>query len=152
MSLKISFVLAMLALTPPALAQMIVEDAYARSAGPMAQSGAVFLALTNAGDTDDRIVGVLSDAAARVELHTHIADEHGIMRMRPATAGFAVAAGATRWLQRGGDHVMFMGLTAPWRHGETIALTLHFEQAAPVELRVRIDQERQARNEALPLQ
>jgi len=152
MSLKISVVLAMLALTPPALAQMTIEDAYARSAGPMAQSGAVFLAVTNAGNTDDRIVGASSDAAARVELHSHIADEHGIVRMRPATAGFAVAAGTTRRLQRGGDHVMFMGLTAPWRHGDAISLTLQFEQAPPVELNIRIDQERTAGNAAATLE
>jgi len=144
MSFKIIFTAGLAALTLPALveAQMTIENAYARSSGPMAQSGAAFMTITNSGDADDRVTGVLSDAAERVELHTHIGDENGVMRMRPALDGFPVAAGATHMLQRGGDHVMFMGLAAPWRDGGEVIVTLLFEYAAPMVLRIPIDQVR----------
>jgi copper(I)-binding protein len=46
-------------------------------------------------------------------------------------------------LKRGGDHVMFMGLTRSLEHGDMIDLTLTFENAGQVVLTVPIDLERQ---------
>ena len=125
--------LAALSLPGIASAQMIIEDAYARASGPSAQSGAVFMVILNQSDTDDRVTGVTSDAAARVELHTHIEDENGVMRMRHVVDGFPIAAGESHTLARGGDHIMFMGLSQPWHHAVTITVTLIFEHADPVE-------------------
>ncbi|MBO6602523.1 MAG: copper chaperone PCu(A)C [Roseicyclus sp.] len=126
-----------------AKAEMIIEDAYARSASPVAQTGAAFMAITNRGDTDDRVVSVSSDAAARVELHTHMQDGNGVMRMVEVEDGFPVAAGETHMLARGGDHIMFMGLTAPFVHGDEIEVTIRFEHAEPVTVRIPVDLERQ---------
>ncbi|WP_377511931.1 copper chaperone PCu(A)C [Octadecabacter sp. R77987] len=133
MSLKTTLLAATAAisLALPAFADGIeIHNSYARSSGAMAQAGAAFMVIRNTGDTDDRLVAATSDAAARVELHTHIEDENGVMQMREIEGGFAVPAGGEHLLQRGGDHVMFMGLTGPFVQGEMITVTLTFESWA----------------------
>ncbi|MBC7180020.1 MAG: copper chaperone PCu(A)C, partial [Roseovarius sp.] len=80
-------------LAAPTLAQEIhVLDTYARSASPMAKTGAAFMLIENIGDADDRLIGAASPAAQKVELHTHI-EEGGVMKMVHVEEGFAIAAG-----------------------------------------------------------
>lgn len=116
-----------------------IEEAYARS-GPA--SGAAFFVVHNTGVVDDRLVAAHSDAAQRVELHTHIEDENGVMKMRPIADGVSVPAGGRHALERGGDHVMFMGLDAAFEQGETITVTLTFEQAGDIVVEIPVDNER----------
>lgn len=123
----------------PALAEIEIRDAYARSASPAAKSGAAFLVIENTGDTDDRLIGAMSDAAELVELHTHSEDETGMMRMRPVEEGFAIPAGSRHVLSRGGDHVMFMGLTEGWEDGDTVRVTLTFENAGERVVEIPVD-------------
>lgn len=131
------------ALALPALAQdIMINDAYARSSAAMATSGAAFMTIMNHGNSDDRLIAVSSPAAARVELHTHTQDAQGVMRMIHVGEGFPVTAGETLMLERGGNHVMFMGLTAPFEQGDMIPLTLTFEQAGDIEIDVPVDLER----------
>ena len=132
-----------LMLSTPALAgNIMVHDGYARAASPIAKSGAAFLVLHNHGDTDDRLIGVSSPAAQRVELHTHIEDAGGVMKMIHVQEGFPLPAGEMIEMKRGGKHVMFMGLNDPFEQGEEIPLTLIFEQAGDVKVNVPVDLER----------
>jgi hypothetical protein len=87
------------------------------------------------------VVGAASDAAERVELHTHI-EEDGVMRMVHVEEGFPIAAGETVALQRGGRHVMLMGLRGPLEQGGEIEITLTFETAEPLTVTVPVDNER----------
>lgn len=135
--------LSTLALTTAALAEITVDDPYARSSGAMATSGAAFMDIVNSGTEDDRLVGVRSDAAKKVELHTHIAGDDGVMKMRAVEDGFAIPAGGHHGLARGGDHVMFMGLNEKFTDGMMIPLTLVFEKAGEITIEVPVDQERQ---------
>lgn len=130
----VSFLLA----TPLAAADIIIEDAYARSARPGAPTGAAFMVIRNTGETDDRLIAAESDAAKLVELHTHI-DDNGVMKMRPVEDGFPVPAGGDHALQRGGDHVMLMGLIDPLEDGGEVKLRLIFEHAGPIDLTVPVD-------------
>lgn len=122
---------------------IVIGDAYARSGGKAAKAGAAFMMIENQGDTDDRLIGVTSDVSARVELHTHKVDENGVAKMVHVEEGFAIPAGETHMLQRGGDHVMFMGLKAPFEQGATVPVTLIFENAGEVVVEIPIDLERQ---------
>ena len=131
-----------LGLAAPALAEIEIADAYARSASPMAKSGAAFLVIRNTDDTADRLIGVASDAAAKTELHTHIAGENGVMRMVHVEEGFELPAGGMIEMKRGAEHVMLMGLTAPLSQGDTIALTLVFEKAGEMTIDVPVDNAR----------
>jgi hypothetical protein len=129
------------ALPLAAAAQMVVEDAYARAATPTARSGAAFMQITNSTGSDDRIVAAASNAADRVELHTHV-EENGVMRMVHVEEGFPIGAGETVVLERGGRHVMLMGLRGPFDQGKEIEITLTFETAEPLTFAVPIDNER----------
>lgn len=143
---KTTFIAAAVAATLPfaAFAESMIEvhDAYARSSGAAAKSGAAFMVLHNHGDTDDRLVAASSPAAERLELHTHIATADGVMKMREIEGGIEMPAGSEHAMARGGDHVMFLGLTAPFEQGEMIPLTLTFEKAGDVEIEVMVDLER----------
>lgn len=134
---------AVAALPALAHADMVINDAYARAASAMAQSGAAFMTILNDSDMDDRLIGATSTAADRLELHTHIQQENGMMRMVEVEEGFAIPAGETITLQRGGLHVMMLGLTEPLVQGEEIEVTFTFEHADPVVHTITIDNERQ---------
>ena len=142
MSLKTTFAAALSAacFALPALADgIMVHDAYARSSGKSAKSGAAFMVLMNQGDSDDRLISAQSDIAKRVELHTHKENADGVMQMIHVEDGFVIPAGGQHELARGGDHVMFMGLTAPLEQGDTISVTLTFEKAGPITVEIPVD-------------
>ena len=130
-------------LAMPAFAAGIeVQDAYARSASNMATTGAAFMVISNAGGAADRLIGVSSDAAEKVELHTHKEDANGVMRMIHVEEGFELPQDGEIVMARGGHHVMFMGLKEPMAQGDMIDLTLTFEQAGDVMVQVPVDLER----------
>ncbi len=121
---------------------VMVMDAYARVASKVAKSGAAFLMIHNHSDQDDRLISAASDVAKRVELHTHL-EEDGVMKMTKLEDGVVIPAGGMHELKRGGDHVMFMGLTRSLEHGDMFELTLTFEHAGNVIMTVPVDLERQ---------
>lgn len=127
----------------PAFAgDIMIKDAYARSATKMSKSGAAFMMIMNNTDQDDRVVSARAEIAKRVELHTHIDAGNGVMQMREVEGGFPVEAGGMRHLMRGGDHVMLMGLTQPMLHGDIVTVTLVFEKAGEITLDIPVDLER----------
>lgn len=137
-----------LGLSLPAVAMdgmIMVEDPYARASRPNGPTGAAFMVLMNHGSEDDRLIAAATDAAERVEIHTHLEDANGVMRMIEVEDGIVIPAGATHELARGGDHVMFMGLTRAFNQGEAITVTLTFEKAGDVTLEIPIDNERKAK-------
>ncbi len=128
----------------PAFAEgtIAVNDAYARVATKMSKAGAAFMVIKNSGAEDDQLISVSSDVAKRTELHTHKDDGNGNMQMLHVKEGFTVPAGGMHMLQRGGDHVMFMGLNRGLEHGDVVTVTLTFEKAGDVTLEVPVDLER----------
>ena len=136
--LSLAAVAACLALPALAADTIAVRDAFARASSPAAKSGAAFMAIDNTGGTDDRLVAASSDIAARVELHTHIMEDD-VMRMVHVEEGFEIPAGETVLLERGGKHVMFMGLAAPMEQGARVEVTLTFEEAGDVTVEIPVD-------------
>lgn len=118
------------------------HDAYARASTAMSQSAAAFMVLHNQSDTPCRIVGVRSDAAARTELHTHREDAQGVMRMVEIEGGIALPAQGEHLMERGGDHVMFLGLTQPLEQGAAVEVTFVFEDGAERTVTVPVDNQR----------
>ncbi len=119
-------------LATTALAEIGVHDAYTLPTTASAMSGVAYMTIRNDSDTDDRLMGVRSDAAARVMVHVTTQTDTGVMQMRSADDGIALPAGGELLLAPEGTHIMFMGLTAPFTAGETIAITLEFENAGDV--------------------
>lgn len=136
----------LISLAPAAFAHdgVHIENAYARTMGGIGASGAVFLEINNHADVDDRLIDVKSDIAEKVELHTHKDDGNGVMQMLHVPEGFPVAALGSHALQRGGDHVMMMGLTRELKDGDIVTLTLIFEHAGEVVVEATVDNARKA--------
>jgi copper(I)-binding protein len=84
---------------------------------------AAFGTLVNASDADVRIVSAASDVSP-MELHEMATGADGQMVMRPMEGGFVVPAHGEHELGPGGDHVMFMDLTAPIEPGDDVTITL----------------------------
>lgn len=128
-------------LAVPAFAQPVISitDAYARAAGKMAMAGAAFMVIRNDGDEDDRLIDARSDVAKVVELHTHVAGDNGVMKMRRVEGGFPVPAHGEHVLKRGGDHIMFMGLKEPFEQGKVITVTLVFEKTGEMTVEIPVD-------------
>ena len=119
-----------------------VQDPYARASTPMSTSGAAFMLMVNTGDADCHVIGARSDAAQRTELHTHIQDDNGVMRMVHVEEGFIVPAHGELALQRGAEHVMFMGLNAPFEQDKILQVTLDFEDGTAYTFDLPVDLER----------
>jgi copper(I)-binding protein len=134
---------AALALALPAASQdgphdgVHVEDPYAMIS-PAGNSGAAFMRIADHGTAGDRLIAADSDVARRTELHTHVEGADGVMRMLEVEEGFAIPPGGTHLLERGGDHVMLMGLTRPLAEGDVITLTLTFEKEGEVLVEVPV--------------
>ncbi|EBA15490.1 hypothetical protein RSK20926_14771 [Roseobacter sp. SK209-2-6] len=123
-------------------AKIMVHDQYARVSAKASKSGAAFMEIMNMASEADQLIAARSDVAKRVELHTHMESGDGIMKMMHVEEGFAIPAGGMHKLQRGGDHVMFMGLNQSLEHGDTVKVTLVFQNAGEVEIEIPVDLER----------
>lgn len=114
-----------------------VHDAFA-ILSPAGTSGAAFMRIDNHGAEDDRLVAARSDVSERVELHTHLEDDQGVMRMVEVEEGFVIPSGGERLLERGGDHVMFLGLRHTPAEGDSISVTLVFAREGEVTVDVPV--------------
>lgn len=128
---------------------IMIKDPYVRSSTPTSKTGAAFMTLMNQTDSDDRLIGAASEVAGRVELHTHLEDTNGVMKMTEIEGGIPIAAGGMHELKRGGDHVMFMGLNGPLEQGSEITVTLTFEKAGDVVVQIPVDHERKPEHGAM---
>lgn len=111
-----------------------IEHAWARATPPGSPAAAVYAQIEAA--QADEIVGVTSEAAARVEIHQS-SETAGTMQMRPV-ARVALPAGETVKFETGGLHLMLIGLQRPLVAGESLALTFTFRSAPPVTIAARI--------------
>ena len=126
---------------------LMVKDPYARAARPNAPTGAAFMKLINHSDQDITLMGVSSDVAKRVELHTHIDTGEGVMQMSQIEGGITIPAGEMHMMKRGGDHVMMMGLTQSLVDGETIFVTFEFENGAEMVVEIPVDNARKPKED-----
>lgn len=120
----------------PAMAQVSVEDAWARATPPGANIAAGYLTIKNQGASADHLVSVSSPAAARVETHT-TSHDGGMMRMREVK-GYDVPAGGSLELRPGGSHLMFVNIKAPFKEGTSVPATLRFQKAGEVKVLFRV--------------
>ncbi|MFD2797107.1 copper chaperone PCu(A)C [Promicromonospora vindobonensis] len=90
--------------------------------------------LTNTGSADVVLTSTASNISSDMELHVTGPDEEGQMVMSPHEAGFLIAPGDTLVLEPGGDHLMFMEVQKPVGPGDTVDLTLTFEDGSAVDV------------------
>ena len=125
--------LAALVGSSPAVADDVtVRQAWSRATPKGAKVAGGYLAIENRGIQPDRLLSASSGAAAKVEIH-QMSMQDGIMTMRSLDDGLAIPPDATVTLALGGDHIMFIGLIAPFEEGQTIPVSLNFERAGKIE-------------------
>jgi len=112
-------------------------------------NGAAYLAsIENKGAAGDRLVRASTPMASRVEIHTMNLDAQGVMRMREID-GVALAPKAKVQMKPGGGlHLMLIGLKEPLKEDATFPMTLEFERAGKVEVKVIVGQPKPARGAA----
>jgi copper(I)-binding protein len=108
------------------------------TAGPN-KLGAAYLILKNAGQEADTLQSVSSPDAEKVEVHEHIQDAQGIMRMRPVGGGLQIPAGGTVEFKPGGYHLMLIGLKHNLEEGQQIPLKLRFANAGDLDIEIKVE-------------
>ncbi|MGA0570416.1 copper chaperone PCu(A)C [Variovorax sp. VNK109] len=121
-TLRSLFVVASM-LASAAQAQVNVKDPWVRATVPQQQATGAFMQITAAKDT--RLVSASSPLTPNVEVH-EMAMQDNIMRMRQVPS-IELPAGKPVDLKPGGYHVMFMNLKAQVKAGDTVPITLVFE-------------------------
>lgn len=120
-----------------------VSDAWARGTAPSQDAGAIYMTIKS--DETDKLIkaSVPTSVAGKTELHETV-DTSGdqtsamggtepMMGMRPVSS-IAIPAGQTVMLEPGGYHVMLLDLTGPIAEGDTIPVTLEFENAGEIKV------------------
>jgi len=113
-----------------------VEHPWARATGAGQKTGGGYLRLDNRGAAD-RLVSASAAVSEKVELHS-MAMDGDVMRMRQVDA-IDLPTGAPVELKPGGLHIMFIGLKAPLKAGDSFPLQLKFEKAGDMTVQVKIE-------------
>ncbi|MHB8886685.1 MAG: copper chaperone PCu(A)C [Methylovirgula sp.] len=108
-----------------------IIEAWARATPQGAKVGAGYLRIVNTGKMPDRLIGISSPAASRVDLHQSVV-VNAIAEMRPVVGGLEIPAGGTVTLKPGSYHIMFQGLKAPFKKGGKVKATLDFKNAGKI--------------------
>jgi copper(I)-binding protein len=111
---------------------VVVEHPWARATPRGAKTGAVYVTLVNNGNVADRLLGVTTPVAEKVQFHS-VSEENGVSRMREMRA-VEIAPGAKVTFSPGGMHIMLVGLSQPLKERQTIPLSFNFEKAGKVDV------------------
>jgi len=116
--------------TEVTVGDLTVSDAWvALPVGDQPRTAAYFT-LQNDGDTDERLVGATTPAAATATLHRTVTEDN-VSRMESVDA-LILPSHSEVTFAPGGLHLMLMDLAAPLADGGTVPLTLHFLESGDV--------------------
>jgi periplasmic copper chaperone A len=112
---------------------------YATPTPPGAGAGAAYATLENKGKVADKLLRASSPKANIVELH-EMKMQGDVMKMAEVP-GIELKPGQSLTMRRGsGYHLMFMQLKEPFKVGEIFPVTLEFEKAGKVEIKVKVQE------------
>ncbi|XIE79324.1 copper chaperone PCu(A)C [Streptomyces sp. SBR177] len=100
---------------------------------PVTDMAGGFLTITNSGDTADKLTSVTSGLSDDITIH-----ETKNQKMQQV-ASFDIPANGELKLERGGSHIMFMGLKKQPKQGEKVDIELHFEKSGPIKVTVPVE-------------
>lgn len=118
--------------------ELTITHPWARATAGTVKTGAVFMTIDNHGAEADRLLSVSTSSATTAELHTHMMDSNGVMKMRQVD-GVELAPGSETKLAPGGLHVMLMGLAAPLLEDSVFPMTLRFERAGEITVDIVVE-------------
>ncbi|CAM5506245.1 hypothetical protein SAVIM338S_03702 [Streptomyces avidinii] len=91
-----------------------------------------FMVIKNGSKTADRLTGVTSPLSDDLQIH-----ETKNQKMQQVQSLDVPANGELK-LERGGNHVMFMGLKSTPKVGDKVTVELRFEKSGPVEVELDV--------------
>ncbi|GAA4658634.1 copper chaperone PCu(A)C [Bartonella pachyuromydis] len=92
-----------------------------------------YLYIINHGNIPDRLVSVSANGVQTAEIHS-MAVVNDIMKMEKMHHGIEIPGNGEITLKPGGDHIMFMGLSQPFKLGDKISAKLTFEKAGTIDV------------------
>jgi periplasmic copper chaperone A len=113
-------------------ATVTAKDVWVREAPAGRPTTAVFLVLTNSGNTARHVVSGATAVADTLELHEMKRDGN-MMQMSPVSR-ITVPAGGDVTLRPGGLHLMLFGLRKPLVAGDTIRVSLTLDDGTKLEV------------------
>ncbi|MEM9223079.1 MAG: DUF1775 domain-containing protein [Pseudomonadota bacterium] len=116
---------------------LVIDRAWTRQPPPAARVGGGYMRITNNGTQADRLIGGSAPFADIFEVH-EMSVKDGVMRMNELPDGLKIPAGETVLLQPGGLHLMFIQLSDAPQESESVPVTLKFEKAGEVTLRMPV--------------
>ena len=125
---------------------LIIKDPKIRATIASAPVSAGYLVVENTGYKAERLISVSVDFAQKSEIHT-MEMSNGVMKMRPISEGLEIPATSEVHLKTGGNHLMFMKLNEPVEIGQIHEVTLTFETAGVLTLKMPVVSARDLKNE-----
>lgn len=108
-----------------------VADAWTRSAG-QSENGAIYFTIINHDEAADSLIGISADIAEAAEIHeTRTVNDVAEMQMLDTVP---LPSGERVEFAPGGLHIMLVSLSRGLAIGETIDVTLHFQNHADIPL------------------
>lgn len=112
--------------------ELTIEQPWAAPTPAGVDVSAGYLVIDNQTASDDRLLGVTSVRAERVEVH-EMTMAGAVMQMRPVES-LTISTGQSATLAPGGMHLMFYGVAEPFADGQDIPVRLTFERAGVIDV------------------
>ena len=119
--------------TDSGTSDIMISDLTIRATTSQAGATAAYATIHNHGSDDDRLVGITVSFSKKAEIHEMKLDGN-VMKMREIEGGLILPAGKMVTLEKGGNHLMFMGLTEQIKLSESYEITFEFEKADAITL------------------
>jgi copper(I)-binding protein len=124
----------------PGSGVLTVEDPWMRPTPPGIDEAALYLAVINDSDSDDRLLSAESSGCMVVTPHLTEIDD-GVSRMTESGGDeLDMAPGDRLVMEPNALHLMCLGLVSPLVVGEQLPVTLRFAQAGEVSVDVIVEQ------------
>lgn len=125
--------------------ELEVEQPWVRAVPPVSPNTAGYFMLHNNGKAERVLVGVSSDVAKAVEMHT-VVEQDGGMSMQQLQE-VKIAADDCAMFEPGGNHIMFIGLKQPLKEGDEVKLTLEFKDGETLQLTLPVKRSQENEHE-----
>lgn len=119
------------------LGTLQISGAWIRAVPPAVHVVAGYLEIRNDGDRADRLTAVVAPFACRIGFH-RMSVTGGAMRLSKIEGGLVIAPGGRVVFEPGANQVLFKGISAAPRPGETVPVVFRFENAGEVEVRLPV--------------
>ncbi len=116
--------------------EIVIENAWVRTAPPTAKVLAAYMEISNHGTRPHSLISASSPQFRSVELHRSQM-HNGMMRME-AVKQIVIDQGETLHITPGGYHFMLMGPKGKIRRGDKVTLKLHFSEGGVVEVAAEV--------------